>query len=205
MGLHAIHAQVVAPILRVLGVDQRPRDEGAPILRPTGDDRQIIEGRRTVAHLQYWPVGFPTHANLECGRCQITSLPDFLEGRRHDGLHGVDQFFEEVLTVAAKAHFDTPGIPEQIHDEWEACTFWIAEEDGWTTGGNHPTVNLCHFQFGVNGSIHFHQFPGGAKFIKKGTQVSVHGGLPGSFDPDSMMLTCKGEGVQSFRGAPSSG
>ncbi len=77
VNLHAVDAEVVFLRDRVLGIDQRERDEWPTVFVPGCQCGQSVETPESINDFRYWPARYGFRAELEELSDQRSMLPEF--------------------------------------------------------------------------------------------------------------------------------
>jgi hypothetical protein len=116
--LHAVDAEVVFLRYRVLGVNERQRDEWPTVFLPGCQHRQLVQSRGTIDHLsdrRSRDVFFvPSFSKIERDR---TMFPEFTKLRRQDRLGDLNQLAHKRFRLWAKREIDAALRAEHVRDD----------------------------------------------------------------------------------------
>ena len=151
--LQPVHAEVVPGARRVLGVDERQRDERPAVLGPAGKGRQPVEPDVAGDNLGYRPPGPRSRADAEQRAGHVARAPQFRGRRREQRLGQLHQPPDELQRARAEGELRPARGTEQVGDERKRRTGDVREEQRRAAGGDDPAVDLRRFERGIDGNL----------------------------------------------------
>ena len=102
MNLESVHPEVVATAIRVLGEDQRKRDEGTTVVGPGRQRRQRIEPDVVGHNLRDGATTATSHPDPQQRQPKIAGTPQLGRGRGQNRLHEIHQTLDQALWALTK-------------------------------------------------------------------------------------------------------
>jgi len=185
--LHAVHADVAIPGIRVLGVDGGEGDEGAAILRPAFEDGEIGEIKGGGARLIEADDDVLARPGADVGGAGVDDFEAFAEEgpglAERLGRLGFEEEGDLVGDFVDVADFEGEGHAplgtEGVDQDGEGGDFSVRkkrlfDEEGFAAAGRfHFAISEGgDFEFGANRFGDADEFTGGGEVIGEG----AHGG-----------------------------
>jgi hypothetical protein len=148
--LDAVHAEVAAEPLGMLGVDERQRDERAAVLAPGAQQRQPRQPRRRVVVLQQRCASHVLPADLEQRTEQLALLPQSAEGRRQQRVRQRGEPLHEALGPRPERELHAARRAEQVGDDRPRRALDAPEEQRRAAGRDHAAVHFGGFEVRID-------------------------------------------------------
>ena len=140
--LQAIHTEVVPPAIRMFSEHERQGDERAPVLRPRGQRRQSVQPDIVGDDIGHRSPAAAAQTNTGQLANHVPGAPQRSRGRRQRRLQQFDESPNQPLRALAEGQFGASGGAEQICDQRKVRIRHVPEQEGRTTGGYHPAMDL---------------------------------------------------------------
>jgi hypothetical protein len=175
--LQAVHAEVVAEAVGVLGVDQRQGDEGAAVLGPGGQHRQAVEADVAAHHLGDRPAAPPPpRADRQRRAGEIARPPQLPRRRRQQRLRRLDQAADQAQRPIAERQLGAPRGAEEVGGQREIGALGVGEQQRRPAARDHPPVDLRRLEPWIDRRLDDGQVAIAAQAVEEGAEVGEAGG-----------------------------
>ena len=192
MDLEAIHPQVVATPIGVLGEDQWKRDERATVVGPGCQRREPVQPDVAGHDLRHRATFSPSHPDLEQLESKIAGTPQLGRGRGQYRLHEVNQAPDQALWTLTERQFGATGCAEQVGHEGELGPIDVCEKERGTSCRHDTAVDLGRLLVGVDWCPDLDEIPVLPELVHEPAQIGerhrtvCYPGLPSALGGDTV-------------------
>ncbi len=172
MDLDAVHAEIAAARLRMLGVDEGEREERTAVAGPGGEGGKPVQVGGRLDRLEHRPRASAPQAHLGERAEGAALAPEFRPRGRHEPLRHRRDRAHQVTGARPERHLDPLRGAEQIGHDGIGRIADPGEEEGGPPGGDHTPMHLGDLEARIHRRRDFDQLPLGAQRIEKGPQIT---------------------------------
>ncbi len=169
--LQAVHAEVVAPAVGMLGEDERQRDERSAVLRPGRQHRQAIEADVVGDDLGDRTARPALQADLQQFEADVACAPELGRRRRQHGLGQLHEPLDQPERPLAERQLGAARGAEQVRDQRKIRARDVAEEQRRPAGGDHAAMDLGRFEIRIHRRVYLDDVVGAAEVVDERAEV----------------------------------
>ena len=148
--LHSVDAEVVLSRDRILGVDERQRDERPAVFLPRRQHRQLIEPRWSIDNLRYRRAARVRRSEFKEVERHGAILPQFARTRRQYRLRDVHHLAHQRFRLRTECKIQTPISTEHVRNDGISASLHPLEQQRGTAFGDHTPMNLRKLEIRID-------------------------------------------------------